>query len=618
MAAPSYTTDLLPITTAESGTWGEITGYASGGTPTLETDYYIQGTGCYSQSTGGKTGLVVSMWVDYGSDLAASITTGKCVFFWQIVTAGNAMDTFANGGLRLGIGSAAGDFKMWISGGKDFGRNPYGGWQNVAIDPRYNSSTPDYTIGTPSAVWRYFASQPNFLSAIGKGSPHALDAVRYGRGEVKIEYGTSVDGYGTFSGIATENDNTTNRWGLLQTEGTGYLWKGLLSFGNATNACQFVDSNRNITVDNTPRTNSTFNKINITNASSIVTWTNVNFIALLSSQLSRGDFEMIDNAAVTLTGCSFTDLNTFIFNSNATITDTTFRRCGQITSGGATFSGCRVTSSTSAVSVAASSPSDIEDFTDCTFVSDGGNHAIDLGTVSSSISYNWNNTLTGYAASDGSSGNEALKVSVASGQTLTINVGTGYSSPSIYNTGSGSVSVVSGQVTATITVKDLSTGLPILGANVLVWVTGSPPANYFYQASVSITGSGTTATVTQSSHGLTTGDYVIIEGVTNDDDYNGVFQVTVSDTSTYTYTTSETLGVSPATGTPIATFALISGTTDSNGEVSDTRSLSNDAMTISGWARKSSASPYYQQGVISGTVSNATGFSTTVQLARDE
>lgn len=168
-------------------------------------------------------------------------------------------------------------------------------------------------------------------------------------------------------------------------------------------------------------------------------------------------------------------------------------------------------------------------------------------------------------------------------------------------------------VSTIITVKDLSTGSVIEGANVLVWATNND--NYFYQASVSITGSGTTATVTHTGHGMITGDYVIIEGVTNDDDYNGVYQITFSDANTYTYTTTETLDASPATGTITATFALISGTTTS-GIISDTRSLTVD-QPISGWVRKSSADPYYQQGTISGTVDKDTGFSATIQLARD-
>jgi hypothetical protein len=171
-------------------------------------------------------------------------------------------------------------------------------------------------------------------------------------------------------------------------------------------------------------------------------------------------------------------------------------------------------------------------------------------------------------------------------------------------------------VATTITVQDLATGLDIEGANVLVWVTNN--ANYFYQALVSITGVGTTATVTHNTHGLSTGEYVIIKGVTNDDDYNGVYQITVSNENQYTYTATETLEASSAEGTSItSTFAIINGATNSSGIISDSRSLNAD-QPVAGWVRKSSDTPYYQQGTISGTIDSDSGLSVTLQLARDE
>jgi hypothetical protein len=227
---------------------------------------------------------------------------------------------------------------------------------------------------------------------------------------------------------------------------------------------------------------------------------------------------------------------------------------------------------------------------------------------------NWNNFLSGYAVSDGSSGNEAILVNVAASQVLTINVGAGYSTPSVYNTGSGTVSVVSGQVTTSVTVKALSDGSDISGARVLVWATDA--SNKFYNASVTITGSGTTATVSHTGHGLATGDYVIISGVTNDDDYNGVHQITKINDNSYSFTADDTL-TSPATGTIVAKWAIISGTTDANGYIEDIRSFGSP-QPIAGWVRKTSGSPYYQEGSITGTINTSSGFDTTVQLVSDE
>ncbi len=108
---------------------------------------------------------------------------------------------------------------------------------------------------------------------------------------------------------------------------------------------------------------------------------------------------------------------------------------------------------TTAVSV-----SNLNQLDNNSFISDTTGHAVNLGTISSTQSQNWNNNDSSYASSDGSTGNEAILVSVNNGITLTINVGSGYSTPTIYNTGSGTVNVVSGQVTLTVTVTNINTG----------------------------------------------------------------------------------------------------------------------------------------------------------------
>ena len=607
MAAPSYTTDLTDIDLCESGSsYEEFSGYTKGDGADVETDLYIQGSACASDENNNKTGVGHSIGVDYGSNI--TFDTGDCFFAWMFYQVPNAVDTFANGGYRLLVGGDTNNFNGWKVGGSDFGRNPYGGWVNVAVDPTF---TADYTVGTPSGNYRHFATAFNCVSGTLKGRPVCADAYRYGRGEIKIEHGDSSNGYGTFSGIAAQNDSQSNRWGLFQAEGTGYLWKGLLSFGNSTNSCDFRDSDVNITIDNTPRTYTAFNKIEINNTSSRVDWTGISIIALSASQLSPGNFEVVDNADVNFDSCTFTDMNTFVFMSNSTILKTTFRRCAQVTQGGATFTNCLFTKSDASISL---SVDDISVVTGCTFESDGSNHAVDLGTISSNTSIDWKNYLTDYASSDGSTGNEAIKVNVASGVTLTVNVGSGYDTPSFYNTGSGSITVVVNPVDTIITVKDLEADSVLPGARVLLWVTDN--SNYFYQASVTITGSGTTATVSHTGHGLSTGDSVIINGA-NEDVYNGAYSVTVTDANTYTYTTSETISTSPATGTITSTMAILNDTTDANGQIKDTRSWNND-QPVSGRVRKSSASPYYIQGVISGTISKTSGFSTTIQLIKDE
>lgn len=105
------------------------------------------------------------------------------------------------------------------------------------------------------------------------------------------------------------------------------------------------------------------------------------------------------------------------------------------------------------------------------FISDGTGHAVDLGTVSSNIAMAWDNETSGYAGTDGSTGNETILVSVDSGITLTINVASTGTLPTIKNDGLGTVTVVTGQITVAVTVLDDITGLPLADARVQLYDT---------------------------------------------------------------------------------------------------------------------------------------------------
>jgi|PlaIllAssembly_1097288.scaffolds.fasta_scaffold13254_6 hypothetical protein len=435
MAAASYSTDLTLISDAESTTgWAELTGHTGGGAAAQEGDYEIQGTYCVSQSTGTQTGTAVGLQFDYGSNV--SWATGDCVFAWQIFLAPGAIDSWANGGMRLGVGSSSGNMKYWKSMGNDFGAYPYGGWQNTAIDPTY---TADYTEGTPVAGnYRVFASWPNIASAVSKGNPHGVDIIRKGRGKLIVTGGDVTNGYGTFPGMAAANDASSARWGLVQATRGSYLWKGMMALGQDATAVDFRDANRNVVIDDTPRTYAAFNRVEVRHASSRVDFTAISMTAL--GTLAKGQFEAIANATINLYACTFTDMDTFVLQSNTTVNGSTFRRCGQITQGGASITGCVVDKSTAAASILSNNPSAI---TNTAFTSDGSNHAIQITTAGT---YSLTNlTYSGYAASNGSTGNECIYNN--SGGAVTLNV-SGGNTPTIRN-GTGASTTVNSTVSVT-------------------------------------------------------------------------------------------------------------------------------------------------------------------------
>jgi hypothetical protein len=320
---------------------------------------------------------------------------------------------------------------------------------------------------------------------------------------------------------------------------------------------------------------------------------------------------VVNDATVAKNNCVFTDMDSFIYQSNSTLTSSTFRRCGLVTQGGSTITSCSFDSPTGAIGLSVDS---LVDVTDCSFTSDGTGHAIDLGTVSATGSISWSNNDSGYASSNGSTGNETILVSVATSQTLTINVGVGSSTPTIYNTGAGTVLVVSGQVDVSVTTTTPA-GVPVGDVRVILRAADAT-GDFPYHDVITIVNSGTTATATHTAHGMASGDYVDIHGASLNQN-NGVFIITVTGVDTYTYTMISDPGASP-TGTIESTFVALYGVTNTTTGVLTTSRGYSTAQPVQGIARKSSGAPYYKTAPIVGTVSTTNGFSGTGIMILDQ
>ena len=466
MAAATYTTDLTTYNDCTTITgWIELTGMALSAPPDIDTDLAIHGSICIT-SDRAKVGLSSNAYVGAGFTLAA----GEAIFVWHKFFAPNSLATLANGGVRVMIGDSGTVYDGWYMEGAE--TYPYGGWVNHVVDP---TTTPDQSAGTTTGTYAMVGNGWNLpTQAPSKGNPFGTDIIRYGRGESLFELGDLANGYATFLGYSLVNDNpTTGRFGLIQAVAGGYLYKGLMTLGTATNAVEMVDSNVNINIDDTTKVLSSFNRIEVNNAASIIDWTAVNFTSLGTG--SRGEFEMIDNCSVTKDTCVFTDMSTFVYQSSASIDNSTYRRTDLVTSGTASFDSCTFEESFAASS---SLSSDLTDFNNCSFISNGSNHGVELNSIGGG-SMNWDNYLESYVAGTAASpvtptstGNEAIYVNVATG-TLTINVGSGYTIPSIRSAGA-TVNVVSGQVTTTLTVTT-RLGVPISGSRVYMEADAGGP-----------------------------------------------------------------------------------------------------------------------------------------------
>lgn len=145
----------------------------------------------------------------------------------------------------------------------------------------------------------------------------------------------------------------------------------------------------------------------------------------------------------------------------------------------------------------------------------------------------------------------------------------------------------------------------------LIADTGGPlPA----EESVTITRSGSTATVTHTAHGMLTGQSIWIQGA-NQNEYNGLHTITVTGANSYTYTVSGT-PTTPATGTITSTAVILNALTSASGLAeSEIDYTSNQPVT--GWIRRGTSTIRYKTQAVAGTITSA-GFAATVFMIPDE
>ena len=498
----TYSTDLTTLSTAEAGTWVELTGtilgftLSGGGGPGANTENFIQGTGCYSQTTGKATDAEISIAFNNGSGV--TFATDEVVFGWCYYAVGVNLKTKANTGWMFVIADSLTTGDYFTIGGSDYGRNPYGGWMNVAIDPTATESG-TFGAGGNSGTYQYFGHVPNTIGEISKGEPSAVDALRYGRGEISItgsgssfaelasynDYNAGGTPPGTSS---TSVDSGRHRLGLFQASGKTYLWKGLMSLGITATSITFSDSILTIIIDDCPHTYPSFNKIEINHASSSVTWNNISIISAATTANGVGYFEMVANATVVKNGCLFESMGTFIYQSNGTITGSSYVGCGQITHGGADFSSCvfqgyEGTADTSYMLL--STTSDPDTLTsNCSFTMGTAlTHAMEFDATNTPLEITLRNIdFSGYHASNGNTSSALNFLSTTKDYTVNLIGCTGDISYQIA-AGTGSVTLVTDPVDLSIKVEDEAKA-NIENAQVSIYLAADPFTEYMNEDSL--------------------------------------------------------------------------------------------------------------------------------------
>jgi hypothetical protein len=394
------------------------------------------------------------------------------IFTWVFMATPGLTATLQNGGVTVAIGNSVSALVKYHVEGND----TFGAAGRVArcypIRPvnSANTSAPNYRtlLGSPSGVFSFFGATANIAGTV-RGSNLGVDAIRRGTG-VYITAG-EVAAPGTFSGAATENDLIANRWGVISSiAGSSYELQGRFVVGQSTagtpTAAYFVDSNKNILLTDTPHAQTDFTQIIVDHASTTFNLTNINIEAGGTTNPGKLVF---NNASTTsaLTNCGFIKLGETVLRAGVTATSSAWRECGQITLNGATISGSAIRNSTAATALLVGSS--VSTLSDTSFVSAGTGHAIE---ITGGTEHTFNGlTFTGYASTNGSTGNEAVYVNIASG-TVTLNTDSAIS----VRTAGATVNVVAGQKTLSVTNVVSGSDIVILSAGTSTVLTSNDGA----------------------------------------------------------------------------------------------------------------------------------------------
>jgi hypothetical protein len=608
---------------------GSGTTSLGGASLATNTDSYIEGSSSASEKVSATTIVAAFSGASITGepfDLSSTSADREHIFVW--IQATGASDTLANGGMGIVVidDLATDSVGQWYVGP----RTGYvGGWVPYVIDP--NLAFDAVTAGSASWTTGGNPGQLTGVDAIGcrwkitntimgASDNCYIDAVSIGLGYV-FTLGDAGSTECAFSDLITFEQNASNRYGgMVSRDGILFMQSRIyIGASSGTTNTEFIDDGFTI-IFSYPETPS----------GSAVASTFYAFICQLGTgtttvSLSNGSISAVSPTefyakfsgvtSVTLANLSIDRARLIDLDANCSWDGGLIKNSGQIDLGGApTFTNLSILSPTDADALKIDATTELANVSNIAFdgagVGGSGSSAILL--TPNGGTYNFDNITFANRVS----GSHDVRIPNTTTADTTINVLNGGSTPTVNNQGTGAVTIVTGSVTATLTVTTAA-GTPIQSARVMVKAAagGGLP----YNGSVSISNSGTTATVTHTAHGMASGDKVLIRFVSDTGKIaanEGIFTITKIDANSYSYTMGSAPGSSP-TGTIYATYVLISGDTDVNGQISTTRSFSVD-QPISGWARKSSAAPFYKTGAINGTVDKDTGASLSAVLVADE
>ncbi|MBU1173079.1 MAG: hypothetical protein KKD44_26245 [Proteobacteria bacterium] len=607
-------------------------------TVTVSGKNFVQISGCESMSDGGawtfnkgepdgtilKQGTYALVGILAASSYNSAYVTKasgywdlsgmKHLRMWFLTTVGGLLETDVNGGVQLSVSDGTNTGYYYVAGKTTYS----GGWINLVAD--LSRSVDDGTKPPDMSL----ITRVGFRTRLTGISKNALNtwADNLCVCDGLLAYGDDAGGYFDFDDVfSIEDAPSTGGWGVMRKIAGVYFLTGSLEFGYATSATKFQALSQVVVFENR-KVNDALYGISVVDSGNASYTTEfilgdksgtagVQGCTIRVQNTTQTPKFYVDGATDTdvdnfkLYGSTFLDASTITFPPRNLVSEVeyveilncSFESCGAIIADTAIIKNCNFVSPNE-VGILISSES--HNVTYCTFV--GCIHGVEFDTIGT---YGFNHMT--FIGGDG-----ITYYDVENSSTGLVTINASYSNPTyIDNTGSGATTNVINSVTVMAYVKD-RTGDAIVGARVHLEadVGGDLPSG----ESVSITRIDTTATVSHTAHGMSTGNTIIIRGA-NQVEYNGAHIITKIDDSSYSYTVSGTPDT-PATGTITATAQIMSELTIAGGIATESHAYTNIQPVI-GYVRKSSSAPYYKHTPISGTINTGVGVTINATMADD-
>lgn len=331
MTAASVTTDLANVTLMEAGTI--VTNIGGGTAAAAETDFYIQGSQCFSRRISNAT-------AGFGILGSFTITSDQHLYIWvNNQTPGGSLSR-ANGGVRIYAGSSGTAYRAYYVDGNE---SLIGGWKCYVVQP---NAIADATVGAPGTSNNFLGAALSTNVTINR-SNLGIDPIRYGN-RVTVSGGTSPDPPASFSAVSSVNDSTTNRWGVFNGTDSGASLAGRLYIGlddnsTATTFTQgsavLVKPNLN-PIDVNPKTTASLSGVYLQGSQTTASFSEVTFLSLDETDRGRFDASSATNkvSSATVNKCIFQDWGIINGWSSVSFDECQFKNTGLVTTNGGSIS----------------------------------------------------------------------------------------------------------------------------------------------------------------------------------------------------------------------------------------------------------------------------------------